>query len=99
MNSSVEWLTPHVGRLFRLRRKIDNLSYEAGDIFLLTGVEPIEVAFENLSKKDQEAFEARVFAHYPNAVICHMLCGEQEHRHACAGTGYFYDYFELIEGV
>ena len=46
-----------------------------------------------------ETMWARMYAHYPDAVLCHMLCGDKGYKHACPGASYFFDYFEQIQGV
>lgn len=99
MNTSVERLTPKIGRLFRLKSKIDKLDFEPGDIFLLVSVKALTPADLNLPAEESEIFQAKIFAHYPDAVVCQFLCGEKEHLHASASWPYFVDYFDEIVGV
>lgn len=100
MTSSVERLTPRVGRLFRLKMEIAGTDFKVGDIFLLVDVKPlVPELVEATETEDDGTYQAKLWDHYPDAIWCQMLCGEKEHLHASASETYFLDYFEQVEGV
>ena len=102
VKSSVEKLTPKIGRLFRLTYPIGFFDFKPGDIFLLVDVQEQELAMaypDPEKGQGPEAMWARMYAHYSDAVLCYMLCGDREYKHACPGASYFFGYFEQIQGV
>ena len=100
MKSSVERLTSRIGRLYHLKLEIKGKDFQVGDIFLLTDVKPLVPKLtEETETEGDKAFQAKLWAHYPDAVLCQLICGEKEHLHAASSEAYFYDYFEQIPGV
>lgn len=101
MATAIEELTPLVGRLFRLKVDyLDKFGLEKGDILLFTAIDKFSEKFPSLSKEDQDkVFNSKIWAQYPQATLSQMLHGETERLFAFPYPAYFYDYFEIIEGV
>ena len=101
MATAIEELTPLIGRLFYLKVDyLDGFDLKEGDILLFTSIDRFSKKFPLLSKKDKDkVFNSKIWAQYPQAILCQMLHGEKERLFAFPYTVYFYDYFELIEAV